>query len=113
MSKTKISENVLDTKTFNENTKKVSDDGLHVSWDEKKVTLTTKLITYDDESTETIVERTESEIDEPAPVPESEVNTQEPMRRFNGVTWYCYNYDNNSWEVDSDQTDHITVFLNN
>lgn len=112
MSKTKISENILDTKTFNENTKKVSDDGLHISWDEKKVTLTTKLVTYDDESTETIIERTESEIEKPAPVSKSEVNTQEPMRRFNGVTWYCYNYDTKSWEVDSDQTDHITVFLN-
>lgn len=113
MSKTKISETVLDTKTSNEITKKISDDGLHISWDEKKVTVTTKLVTYDDESTETIVERTESEIDEPAPVSESEVNTQEPMRKFNGVTWYCYNYDTNSWEVDSDQTDHITVFLDN
>jgi len=113
MSKTIISENILKTETNKEITKKVSDDGLHISFDEKKITLTTKLVTYDDESTETIVERTESEIDEPAPVPESEVNTQEPMRRFNGVTWYCYNYDTNSWEVDSDQTDHITVFLNN
>lgn len=113
MSKTKISETVLKTETNNEITKKVSDDGLHISFDEKKITLTTKLVIYDDESTETIVERTESEIDDHAPVSESEVNTQEPLRRFNGVTWYCYNYDNNSWEVDSDQTDHITVFLDN
>ena len=111
MSKTKISENVLDTKTNNEVTKKVSSDGLHVSFDEKKVTLTTKLVTYDDESTETIIERTESEIDDHAPVSESEKDTQLPLRRFNGVTWYSYNYDTKSWEVDSDQADHTTVYL--
>ncbi len=84
---------------------------MHVSFDEKKVTLKTKLVTYDDESTETIIERTESEIDDHVPVSESEKDTQLPLRRFNGVTWYCYNYDTKSWEVDSDQGDTTTIYL--
>ena len=112
MSKTIITEEILDTQVSNEQIKTISEDGLHTSFDTKKITSITKLVTYDDESTETITERVESEVDPVAPINAEEVDTQLPMRKFNGVTWYRYNYDTSSWEVDSDQTDHHTIFLN-
>ena len=46
MSKTIITEEILDTQVSNEQIKTISEDGLHTSFDTKKITSITKLVTY-------------------------------------------------------------------
>lgn len=110
--KIKISEEIINTVTRQELLKKTSEDGLHVKEDYYNVTITEKLVTYDDESTETIIDRQEEEIEKPSGDPFAGIdNPEKPeLRKLEGGTWYTYNYDTSAWDIDSDQTDRHTIF---